>query len=84
VGFNTGFPIDYIDGPPFANKFHFCHPTIDGHPETVDPSQQSTFSSSELYSLWKEIQKEYEKLYKIRESQQQFHKGSHEGIPKRN
>jgi hypothetical protein len=45
------------------NKVHFSHPTIDGHPETVDPSQRSTFSSSDLNSLWKEIQKEYEKVF---------------------
>ena len=61
--FNNGFPVDSIDGPLFANKVHFSHPTIDGHPETVDPSQRSTFSSSDLNSLWKENQKEYEKVF---------------------
>jgi hypothetical protein len=48
--FNNGFPVDAVDGPLFANKVHFSHPTIDGHPETVDPSQRSTFSSSVLNS----------------------------------
>jgi hypothetical protein len=48
--FNNGFPVDSVDGPLFANKVHFSHPTIDGHPETVDPSQRSTFSSSVLNS----------------------------------
>jgi hypothetical protein len=36
--FNNDFPVDFIDSPLFANKVHFSHPTIDGHPETVDPS----------------------------------------------
>jgi len=61
--FHNGFLVDSIDGPLFANKVHFSHPAIDGHPKTVDPSQRSTFSSSDLNSFWKEIQKEYEKVF---------------------
>jgi hypothetical protein len=38
--FNNYFPVDSVDGPLFANKVHFSHPTIDGHPVTVDPSQR--------------------------------------------
>jgi hypothetical protein len=30
--FNNGFPVDCVDGPLFANKIHFSHPTIDGNP----------------------------------------------------
>jgi hypothetical protein len=60
--FNKGFPVDSIDGALFADKLHFNHPIIDAHHEPIRPSQRGVFSSSDLHSLWKEIQKEYEKV----------------------
>jgi hypothetical protein len=60
--FNNGFPVNSIDGPTFADKLHFNHGTIDNYHEEVNPSQHGVFSSSELQSLWKEIQKEYDKV----------------------
>jgi hypothetical protein len=60
--FNKGFPVDSVDGALFADKLHFNHPTIDAHHEPIRPSQCGVFSSSDLHSLWKEIQKEYEKV----------------------
>ena len=44
-------PVDSFDGPLYANKNQVSHPTIDEHLETVDPNQQSMFSSSDLNSL---------------------------------
>jgi hypothetical protein len=50
-----------VDGPAFADKVHFNHPIIGGHLEQVQPSKHGVlFTSSELHSLWKEIQKEYD------------------------
>jgi hypothetical protein len=46
--FNKGFPVDSVDGPLFADKVHFSHPTIAGHPEAVTPSQRGTFSSADV------------------------------------
>jgi len=61
--FNNGFPADSIDGPTFADTLHFRHPTIDNHREQVNPASRGIFSSSDLVSLWKEIQKEYERVF---------------------
>jgi len=61
--FNSGFPVDSIDGPSFADTIHFSHPTIDAHHETVNPSNHSHFSSADLLAMWKEIQKEYERVF---------------------
>jgi hypothetical protein len=61
--FNNGFPADCIDGPTFADTLHFRHPTIDNHHEQVNPALHGVFSSSDLVSLWKEIQKEYERVF---------------------
>jgi len=61
--FNSGFPVESVDGPLFADTLHFSHPTIDGHHETVNPSLRSRFSSTDLVAMWKEIQKEYEKVF---------------------
>ncbi len=60
--FNNGFPVNSIDGPTFTDKLHFNDITIDNYHEGVNPSQFRVFSSSELWSLWKEIQKEYDKV----------------------
>jgi len=49
--FYNCFPVDSFDGPLYANKNQVSHPTIDEHLETVDPNQQSMFSSSDLNSL---------------------------------
>ncbi len=54
---NKGFPVDSVDGPLFADKVHFTHPTIDAHPERVQPNNPSVFSTSDLVAIWKEIQK---------------------------
>jgi len=61
--FNSGFPVESVDGPLFADTLHFSHPTIDGHHERVNPSLHSRFSSIDLVAMWKEIQKEYEKVF---------------------
>jgi hypothetical protein len=61
--FNSGFPMNSVDGPMFADTLHFSHPTIDNHHEHVQPSNRSVFSSSDLVALWKEIQREYEKVF---------------------
>ena len=60
--FNSGFPVQPVDGPQFAEKVHFVHPTISDFHEKVDPREHNVFSSSELRSLWMDIQKEYEKV----------------------
>jgi len=36
--FNSGFPVNSVDGPMFADTLHFSHPTIDNHHEHVQPS----------------------------------------------
>jgi len=61
--FNSGFPVESVDGPQFADKVHFSHPTITNFHEKVDPKERCVFSSSELRSLWSDIQKEYEKVF---------------------
>jgi hypothetical protein len=61
--FNSGFPVESVDGPQFADKVHFSHPTIKNFHENVDPKERCVFSSSELRSLWSDIQKEYEKVF---------------------
>ncbi len=61
--FNNGFPVNSVDGPTFSNKMHFNHPSIDGHHEQVQPSLHGMFTSSDLRSLWKKIQKEYDKVF---------------------
>jgi hypothetical protein len=55
--------VDSVDGPMFADTLHFSHPTIDSHHEHVHPGNQSVFSSSDLVAMWKEIQREYEKVF---------------------
>jgi hypothetical protein len=60
--FSKGFPVDSVDGAMFADKLHFNRPTIDAHHEPISPRQCCLFYSSNLHSLWKEIQKEYEKV----------------------
>jgi hypothetical protein len=66
--FNNGSPVDSVDGTLIADKVHFSHRSRDTHTEPVVPSQHGTFSSSDLNSLWKEIQKEYEKVFNNFES----------------
>ena len=61
--FNNGFAVNSVDGPTFADKVHFNHPIIDGHHDRVQPNQHGTFTSYELRSLWKEMQKEYDKVF---------------------
>ncbi len=61
--FNRGFPNNSVDGPLFADKVHFDHPSIANFHETIQPSQHGEFSSSDLRSMWREMQKEYEKVF---------------------
>ncbi len=56
--FNEGFPEDSVDGPAFADKVHFMHPSIQQHHETVNPALQGTFTSEELWKMWNEIQRD--------------------------
>jgi hypothetical protein len=58
--FNEGFPDNSVDGPVFADKIHFMHPSIQNHHETVNPAMHGTFTSEELRKMWKEIQKDYD------------------------
>jgi hypothetical protein len=60
--FKKDSPEDSVDGALFTDKLHFKHPTIGAHHELIWPSQYGIFSFYDLYSLWKEIQKEYEKV----------------------
>ena len=60
--FNEGFPDGSVDGPVFADKVHFMHPTINQHHETVNPAIHSSFSSDELQKMWKEIQSDYDRV----------------------
>ncbi len=43
--FNEGFPDNSVDGPVFADKVHFMHPSIQEHHETVHPAIHGTFTS---------------------------------------
>jgi len=61
--FNNGFPVNSLDGPFFADTMHFNHPTIDSHHESVNPRIRAVFSSTDLVAMWKEIQKEYERVF---------------------
>jgi hypothetical protein len=61
--FNNGFAINSVDGATFADEIHFNHPIIDGLYERVQPSEHGVFTSSELHSLWKVMQKEYDKIF---------------------
>ena len=58
--FNEGFPDNSVDGPVFADKVHFMHPSIQEHHETVNPAIHGTFTSEELRTMWMEIQKVYD------------------------
>ena len=60
--FNEGFPEDSVDGPVFADKVHFMHPSIQEHHETVNPAIHGTFTSEELRKMWKEIQRDYDRV----------------------
>jgi hypothetical protein len=60
--FNEGFPEDSLDGPVFADKVHFMHPSIQEHHETVNPAIHGTFTSEELRKMWKEIQRDYDRV----------------------
>jgi hypothetical protein len=42
--FNEGFPDNSVDGPVFADKIHFMHPSIQNHHETVNPAMHGTFT----------------------------------------
>ncbi len=42
---------------------HFDHPTLADLHEAIQPNQHGGFTSSELRSVWREIQKEYEKVF---------------------
>jgi hypothetical protein len=48
-------PEDSLDGPVFADKVHFVHPSIQQHHETVNPAVHETFTSAELQKMWKGI-----------------------------
>lgn len=61
----NGFPVDSVDRTTFADKVHFNHLSIDSHHDQVKPSLHGRFTSSELHALWKEIQKEYDKVLTI-------------------
>jgi hypothetical protein len=61
--FNAGFPVGSIDGPLWANKVHFHHPLIANYDPQVHPEDHGTFSSSDLRSMWKELQKEYDRVF---------------------
>lgn len=63
--FNNGFLVEYFDGPNFADKVHFNHLSIDGHHEQVRPSVRGVFTTSDLHSRWKVMQKEYNKAFTI-------------------
>ncbi len=60
--FNEGFPEDSLDGPVFADKVHFMHLSIQEHHETVNPAIHGTFTSEELHKMWKEIQRDYDRV----------------------
>ncbi len=60
--FNEGFPGNSVDGPVFADKVHFLHPSIQEHHETVNPAIHGTFTSEELIKMWMEIQKDYDRV----------------------
>jgi hypothetical protein len=53
--FNKGFPVGSVNGALVAHKVHFTHPTVDTHPERVQPNNCSMFSSSDLVATLKEI-----------------------------
>ncbi len=38
VRWSSSFPEDSVDGPVFADKVHFMHPSIQQHHETVNPA----------------------------------------------
>ncbi len=60
--FNEGFPDNSVDGPVFADKVHFMHPSIQEYHETASPAIHGTFTSEELRKMWKEIQKDYDQV----------------------
>ncbi len=56
--FNKGFQDNSVNGPVFADKIHFMHPSIQNHHEIVNPAMHGTFTSEELRKMWKEIQQD--------------------------
>ncbi len=60
--FNEGFPDGSVDGPVFADKVHFTHPTINQHHKRVNPATLGTFTSDELRKMWKDIQSDYDRV----------------------
>ncbi len=60
--FNEVFLEDSVVGPVFADKVHFMHPSIQQHNETVNLAIHGTFTSEELWKMWKEIQRNYDRV----------------------
>jgi hypothetical protein len=61
--FHAGFPVGSIDGPVWANIVHFHHPLIANYDPQVCPEDHCNFLSSDLCSNWKELQKEYNRVF---------------------
>jgi hypothetical protein len=61
--FNTGYPVGSVDGPLWADKVHFHHQLIANYNPHVCPEDHGTFSSTDLRSMWKEFQKEYDRVF---------------------
>ncbi len=59
----NGVPNNSVDGPFFADIVHFDHPSIANFHETIQPDQHRECTSSEVRSMWREIQKEYENVF---------------------
>ncbi len=61
--FQNGFPLSPVDGNLWADKSHFEHPFIKNYDDKVSPKTHGMHSSTELQLMWKELQKEYDKLF---------------------
>ncbi len=58
--FNSGFPQDGVDGIAHADLMHHIHPLFHQNDVIIDPKLHGQFSAEKLWSVWKDLQAEYD------------------------
>jgi hypothetical protein len=61
--FKNSFVVKSVDENLWEDKLHFKHHFIRNYHETVSLETYRMFSSTELQSMWRELQKEYDKVF---------------------
>ncbi len=60
--FNRGFQPNGIDGIAHADLVHHIHPFFHQNDEKIDPGVPCQFTAEKLWSVWKDLQSEYDKV----------------------